>query len=309
MTTHTRRSALRLLLRGTAGALLVPPVLEALVAEEAEAKPPRTQSPVEPVPVQFNYKTILGNDQNWDQYHSLQVMARQYQALARYYGGEASLTIPEDAAIRFVKDAGIKGVLHPVQAPRKPHMEIVSQKRRGNTIEQVIGFDLIKYIRRDNQELHAIAEAVTKGYQTPEENAQALLCFVQTVVDYDHNKIANIDKKGPNADFVRLPVQTLIDRKGDCKDTSVLYASLLLAAGITRPAFIFYQGHVNVGVQLDFASKPIQGMPEDMYLDGFVDHQGRRFYIAETTPERPMYIGRLMVAQQGQPIQRVKVIQ
>src|SRR3989344_6111851 len=259
MTTHTRRDALRLLAQGIGGTLFATPALEMIVAEEAEARPPRAQPSAEPVPVQFKYKTILGNDPNWDRYHSLQVMAQQYHALAQFYGGEANLTIPEDAAISFVKDTGIEGALHPVQAPRKQHMEVVSQKRRGNTIERLIGFDLPKYIQRNNPEIHALAEAATRGYPTPEEKAQALLCFVQTVVDYDHDKVATIDKKGPNSDFVRLPTRTLIDRKGDCKDTSVLYASLLLSAGITRPAFVFYSGHVNVGVQLDFNRKPIQG--------------------------------------------------
>jgi hypothetical protein len=168
-------------------------------------------------------------------------------------------------------------------------------------------YDLVKYVKKalkhQKSELKKVVKKVAGNYERIEDKAQALLTFVQTAIKYDHGKIEGVEK-GTGKDFVRSPVRTLIDGLGDCKDTSVLYASLLSVLPL-KPAFIYYAGHVNVGVPLDFYVNPVDELPDDMVLEGFLKDNETEFYIAETTPEVATFIGKLMTSQKGKNVERV----
>ncbi len=71
-------------------------------------------------------------------------------------------------------------------------------------------------------------------------------------------------------DYVQFPFQTLSVRTGDCDDLSVLYATLLQAAG-QATAFVVTPGHIFVAVLLD--ADPDEAMqrylaPEDLIVRG-----------------------------------------
>jgi hypothetical protein len=69
-------------------------------------------------------------------------------------------------------------------------------------------------------------------------------------------------------DFVQFPFQTLSVRTGDCDDLSVLYASLLQAAG-RDTAFVLTPGHIFVAVRLDADPRTVAeqySAPEDLIV-------------------------------------------
>ncbi len=53
---------------------------------------------------------------------------------------------------------------------------------------------------------------------------ECALAFVQGVIRYEEDPA--------NQEYPKYPLETLADRSGDCEDTSILYTSLVLAAGI-----------------------------------------------------------------------------
>jgi tetratricopeptide (TPR) repeat protein len=68
-------------------------------------------------------------------------------------------------------------------------------------------------------------------------------------------------------DFLQFPIETLKYRAGDCSDISILYASLLQAAGIDA-AFITVPGHIFVAVDTGIAPDKAGSalLPEGMYI-------------------------------------------
>jgi|SRR3989344_228482 len=259
--------------------------------------------------VELSYKTILGNDPS-DKRLLLSSLINRYTEYANYLSGEGSLSIPEDAAIQVSKENGVRLSLERRKLKTKNpkgYSRVMSKHTECNkrtnvcTVYTMYQFDFPKYVRDNDEGIKSLIEFLTKGYKTLEEKAQALLCFTQTAISYDVGKAkiaGNIDK-----DFVRTPERTMYDKKGDCKDTSVLYATLLMNLGV-RPAFIFYDSHVNIGVPLNFDDVQILGA-DKLVMDARVKHKGKTYFIAETTPEHPMYIGKLMVAQRGRNIEEV----
>ncbi len=275
-----------------------------LLTSEAEAR--RKSQPVEVV---LDYQTILGNNQREDQVAQLRLLTDHYRKLAHFYSGGV-LAIPEDASIIAVKPQRLRVTIDQNQAESGRQTRVVSEnkpkwdERAGKyIINRTLELDLRRYTMNRDEMLADLVNTVTEGYPTPEEKAQALLCFVQTAIGYDHEKVDQ-SERNLRSDYVRNPMRTLLDKKGDCKDTSVLYASLLAQIGIS-PVFLMYDYHVNVGVPLDFQGKPLKFAPESLNLDGKVVHKSKSYFIAETTPESPMYIGKEMVAQRGKKVERI----
>lgn len=120
------------------------------------------------------------------------------------------------------------------------------------------------------------------------DKANLILKFVQNIdYAYDNNTKGCIE-------YWRFPVETLVDKKGDCEDTSVLYASILDALGYDT-VLLYYSweqddkiiGHIAVGVNLDDA--------KGSYV---IDKNGVKYYYCETTnkfdvgemPDSPSFI-------------------
>ena len=104
--------------------------------------------------------------------------------------------------------------------------------------------------------------------------ANFILKFVQS------NIIYRLDDDTKNCqEYWRFPVETLVDKQGDCEDTSVLYAALMDALDYDM-ALLFYSweedgekvGHLAVGIQLNGN--------HGSYVE---DSYGTRYYYCETT--------------------------
>jgi hypothetical protein len=104
--------------------------------------------------------------------------------------------------------------------------------------------------------------------------ANFALRFVQKIISYEDD-----EKTKGCLEYWRLPIETLVEQKGDCEDTSVLFASIMKNMGYDV-ALLYYVwdegdekvGHLAVGVHLigdhgDFEK----------------DNSGKKYYYCETT--------------------------
>jgi len=121
------------------------------------------------------------------------------------------------------------------------------------------------------------------------EEANFVLKFVQENIEYAYD-----NKTKGCVEYWKFPVETLVEQKGDCEDTSVLYASILDNLGYDT-ALLFYQweekdrkfGHLAVGVNI----------PD--YNGDYILDNNKKYYYCETTnkilnvgqiPDEPLYI-------------------
>jgi uncharacterized protein YjdB len=112
------------------------------------------------------------------------------------------------------------------------------------------------------------ASAQSAGYDYFHE-ADFILSFIGSAIPYVVTSEAE------------LPAQTLVD-SGDCKDKSILYASILKSLGygvvlLSYPDVSGNTGHIAVGVAFDDGQLP-QGNSLSYYL-----RNGTKYYYAETT--------------------------
>jgi len=98
--------------------------------------------------------------------------------------------------------------------------------------------------------------------------ANFLSTFVQKAIAYGYDK----DVHG-REEYWNYPLQTLVLRKGDCEDTSILLAALFQAAGYDG-AVVLLPSHAMAAVSL-----PTQ----PAYNPKSYDFEGKKYYMVETT--------------------------
>lgn len=120
------------------------------------------------------------------------------------------------------------------------------------------------------------------------EEVNFILKFVQ-IIDYAYD-----NKTKGCVEYWKFPVETLVEKQGDCEDTSVLYAAILDALGYDT-VLLYYSwveddkivGHISVGLNLESA--------KGNYVK---DRNGVKYYYCETTnkfdvgkiPNTPSYL-------------------
>lgn len=102
----------------------------------------------------------------------------------------------------------------------------------------------------------------SNGY-TDYDNIMNVIAFVQAL-PYKEDDPAT-------GEYTRYPLETLVDNAGDCKDKSILAATMLHEMGYDV-VLLKYPQHMAVGVKLD---RDISGT--------YFDYGGSRYYYAETT--------------------------
>ena len=106
---------------------------------------------------------------------------------------------------------------------------------------------------------------ITQG-MTQVETASLVLSFVQQCFDYQLDS----DYNGRD-EYWKLPGETLLDKRGDCEDTSALFISIMKAMGYDT-AFLMFPGHMAGGVVLP-------SVPGGTYFS----YGGSDYYYCETT--------------------------
>lgn len=135
--------------------------------------------------------------------------------------------------------------------------------RRG-----VAGYDFLvttqdSYMRLVANKLHKVA--TENGYESYDE-VSFVLSFVQSLPYTSDSVTAGYDE------YPRFPIETLVDDGGDCEDTSILFATIVLILNYSA-VFISPPNHLAVGVW----GTNLQG---DYY-----PYNGRNYYYCETTGE------------------------
>ncbi|MCK4365614.1 MAG: hypothetical protein KAW45_06160 [Thermoplasmatales archaeon] len=105
------------------------------------------------------------------------------------------------------------------------------------------------------------------------KTADFILKFVQFNVEYTLDNVS----KGC-LEYWRFPVETLVDKEGDCEDSAVLYAAIMDALGYDA-VILYYSweedgeklGHLAIGIAVD-------GDNGD-----FIEYNGKKYYYCETT--------------------------
>lgn len=134
-------------------------------------------------------------------------------------------------------------------------------KERGNCCEGWTGF-----ATSNDQTIKTIAKDIVDVSISTGDTCKACIAidFVESMIyEYD------IDYIGRN-EYPKYPIETIVDGKGDCEDTSFLMASILEALNIDA-VLLLYPGHMAVGVWCD-------GCSGTYYL-----YNGRKYYFLETT--------------------------
>ncbi|MDD2626558.1 MAG: transglutaminase domain-containing protein [Methanomethylophilus sp.] len=102
------------------------------------------------------------------------------------------------------------------------------------------------------------------GDFTPLERAQCVLNFVQSSISYQYDS----DYNG-QSEYWKFPYETLYDQKGDCEDTSFLFAAIIKAMGYDA-VMVEPPNHMAVAIS-------VSGCSGTYYL-----YDSTRYYICET---------------------------
>ena len=132
----------------------------------------------------------------------------------------------------------------------------------------VAGYDFLvttqdSYMRLLASKLHKVA--AENGYESYDE-VSFVLSFVQSLPYTSDSVTAGYDE------YPRFPIETLVDDGGDCEDTSILFATIVLILNYST-VFISLPHHLAVGVW----GKELLGH--------YYTYKERTYYYCETTGE------------------------
>jgi len=156
--------------------------------------------------------------------------------------------------------------------------ELQIPKSLYNSYQEVSAFDRNKYgvggydflVTTQDPYVEAVANklheaAVKEGYEAYDE-VSFVLAFVQSL-PYTSDSVTTIYDEYP-----RFPLETLVDDGGDCEDTSILFATIVVILNYDT-VFISVPSHLAVGVW----GKDLPGY--------YYVHNSRNYYYCETTGE------------------------
>ena len=172
------------------------------------------------------------------------------------------LSIDEDKAFIMVYADGIDGRSYRLPTPTSEYFRF---KQRNHTIRDYV--DYTNFVTYDNKTVKGHAESLTSHLSSQESKAQLLLDFVHSHI-YDKS----IEEK---ADYVRYPLETMVERNGDCEDLAILGAGLMKSIGLDVALVVFPRegekaGHAGVGVNGNFSGH-------------YFNVEGKKYFYAETT--------------------------
>src|SRR3989344_5687973 len=142
----------------------------------------------------------------------------------------------------------------------------IKNHRENASLQHLAG-----YVTYKDNIVKKIAEHITKDCSSKEKACQTISDFVQQVVKYD----ATIETGGKK-NYTRYPIETLVERNGDCEDTAILAGAFMKSIGID--IILIYlddlelnKGHVALGVNGDFSGAT------------YLCADGKIYYHAETS--------------------------
>jgi hypothetical protein len=121
--------------------------------------------------------------------------------------------------------------------------------------------------------LRTVAETLDKDAQelgyTGVRLAEYIVAFVQQAIPYQ------LDPYNNGFDYPRYPIETLVDRKGDCEDKAALLAALLNLFGFDV-VMLLLPGHAALAMECRSCSGT------------YYDYNSKKYYYIEATSSRPI---------------------
>jgi len=123
--------------------------------------------------------------------------------------------------------------------------------------------------------LNAMAPYYTDSTAAYYAYLQFALNFVTEVIPYTLDSVPD--------EWPRYPLETLVERIGDCEDTGILYLSIVRPY-VLGAHLLFFPGHVAAGVPVGW-----DYIQAANYPIGYYEHDGQYYVLAETTGDPPNY--------------------
>lgn len=144
--------------------------------------------------------------------------------------------------------------------------------------------DCTAFVNYDSDDIRSISAKLTDKSQgmTDLERANFVLKFVQLCTEYQYDE----DYNG-HTEYVKYPLETLFEGKGDCEDTALLYCALMKAMGYDC-ALLVYTGEEYIGRGHVAAAVALDSVPGGTYYE----KDGLRFFYCETTSDT-MVVGEM----------------
>ena len=146
----------------------------------------------------------------------------------------ATAVIPQSITFQYA----FSGRKFTIEVPGKVYFSRAHERQRPA--------DYKDYLQPDPP-LERIVEQIQRGAQTRIGTIEQILDFVTANVQYDSAK-REVDKG-----YTNYPIETLVTKKGVCRDSALLTVILLQLAGVDAGMFIIREsepGHAMVGVRL-----------------------------------------------------------
>lgn len=149
--------------------------------------------------------------------------------------------------------------------------EYQTDKRSPSSKNDMAGF--VTYEEEVIVDLSKKLDKLSDGFDEVKK-INFILRFVQEIVDYTSDSVTKNKEE-----YWRYPVETLVDGKGDCEDSSVLFASITKVLGFDTALLLYIIdndeskqiGHLAVGICI---SKEVDGK--------FVVSNNKKYYYCET---------------------------
>ncbi|MBI5065794.1 hypothetical protein HZA97_06155 [Candidatus Woesearchaeota archaeon] len=129
--------------------------------------------------------------------------------------------------------------------------------------------DMLNFVTYNHPQIKNIAEYLKNNFT--EDPAETILEFVHKIV---YNSTIESDRE-----YVRYPIETLVERNGDCEDLTILAAALMKSIDIDV-ALVHIPGGIIDG-------KNVTGhMPLGVagnYTGNYYEAEGKKYFYAETT--------------------------
>jgi len=122
------------------------------------------------------------------------------------------------------------------------------------------------YVTYDDLTIQTIAEDLADAAEIMNEK-----CMYCIIVEFVQSMLYEFDIDYIGLDeYPKFPIETIVDERGDCEDTSYLLAALYKALGIDA-VLVLYPGHMATAVACDDCS------------GAYFDYKGKKYFYVETT--------------------------
>lgn len=193
--------------------------------------------------VSFSFTTLAHSVEEWDDYYEV-------EHSWKYKGKEYSITL------------NISKNLYNYYRNDREHLAYVYQFNDGELPPNYYSFMLSEH---DRPVMQSIAQEFSRYALTEKDRIELALTFVQSL-----RYAFDADSKGKD-EYVRYPVETLVDGCGDCEDKVALLVALLYEMDIDFVLLVLPE-HMALGVHCD-----------EVEANRYLLFQDNKYYYMETT--------------------------